>query len=163
MPGKKSTNDEVARRVFETRKLLEAGAYVHEVKAAIRGDYGVCADTVRTYIRRARKQILAQSKRPADVHRAEAVAFYKSLIGNPDVSDKTRVTAQRYLCKLLGLEGPEKHAITDAKGNDIANPTDSERIQFNALLDQLRDRSGKNGVDPAIGKNGKSNGSPPAS
>lgn len=161
MTGKKPTQEQLRRRVHEVRCLLEAGARTYEIKRVVMGQYGVSYRTVADYIARARKQILADSLRPAHVHRAEALAFYRGVLADPEVPAAVKVRTNRYLCKLLGIEGPEKIEIIDVDQHNIAAPDDA-RHAFDELLATLRDRGGTDGAAVSPGGNGKSNGSAPA-
>lgn len=78
--------------------------------------------------------------------------------GNP-VYLKTVLDCIERRCKLLGLDAPERHALTDAAGNDI----DPERLsvattRLSEVLDALRKRAGGDGASATDYRDSPRNG-----
>lgn len=81
----------------------------------------------------ARKYLIEESGRPKDEHIALALAFYESVLREPDLDKapySTKLQAQRDICTLLGLNAPTKIAPTTPDGDDSYTPIDVELLKI---------------------------------
>lgn len=105
----RSTAAEMERRVLYTVELLARGLRKGDIKRALREKFGahLHAKTCERYISRAFEQLRAgAADDQVDDLRAQALAFYQSVIADPLAKDADRIKAQVALCKLMGLDRP---------------------------------------------------------
>src|SRR5690242_6202438 len=91
-------------RVAYTVHLLSRSLRKGEVKHLLRVRYGVSARTCERLLARARARLREQTGASPDEHRADAFAFYTSVIRDPDASLRDKLLAQKRIDKLLGVE-----------------------------------------------------------
>lgn len=121
----------LAQRIETTRKLLASRFSKADIKKTLMGLYGVSARTCESYLARAREEIRAETDKPIEDHRADAYAFYESILANPEGDPRLRLKAQERIDKLLGLEVHTRVASSKSIGLDltleqIANLSDEE-------------------------------------
>jgi hypothetical protein len=106
MTGRRPTTDEIAERVELCRSLLLRRVPKGTIKKAFRQRFGADVDhtTIERYLQRAREGLVADLARGRQVHRAEALGFYESILADPAVPPRDKVRAQERIDKLLGLE-----------------------------------------------------------
>jgi len=63
--------------------------------------------------------MIADASRPKAEHQAESYRFYAEVVANAQAKNADRIKARERIDKLLGLEAPAKHALTDTEGNNI--------------------------------------------
>lgn len=107
-PGRTSKTD-LEQRIELTHRLLASRARKGDIKKTLIARWGVSARTAENYLARARERILADSQQPREQHRANAIAFYESIIGDMQASTRDRIKAQERMDRLLGLEAPTRH------------------------------------------------------
>lgn len=117
-PGKTS-EDQLEERVAATKDLLAKGMYKGQIKKAISEQYGVSRATVENYLSRARKILIEELKQTTDVHKSDALGFYKSVLADPTATTGNKIQAQKRIDFILGLHAPTRLAITDADGRTL--------------------------------------------
>lgn len=135
--GIKPTREEHAERIGMVRKMWVAGWPKRDIKRAMRSRYGVGFRSVEKYLARVKDQLLEDLGRDADEHRSDALAFYKKLLVEAD-SDAVRLKAMQSICRLLGLNMPEKLAQTDSQGRDLSPSEREQRLL--ELIEIMRSR-----------------------
>lgn len=85
---------------------------------------------LENYIKRAKEQLELESEPRRELETSKAIGRYEMLFYKAfKIQDyKTALSVQKSLCELLGLEKPNKLAITDSQGRDFvaAKMTDEE-------------------------------------
>ena len=106
MAGRRPTTDEITDRVELCRSLLLRRVPKGTIKKAFRQRFGVDVDhtTIERYLLRAREGLVADLARGRQLHRAEALGFYESILADPAAAVRDKVKAQERIDKLLGLE-----------------------------------------------------------
>ena len=122
-PGTLPTDQEYEDRLNFTRGLVAEGHHKHVIKQSLKKAYGVCASTCETYISRARELILSETGRPKPEHIAEAYVFLTGVKATSAFPIGERVKAQLGINKLLGLNAPDRLAMTDPTGEKEAAVT----------------------------------------
>jgi hypothetical protein len=126
IPRNKPTRGEVADRVRFMRTLLEKFTAWHLTKAAFKRQYGVGARNCERYRKKARDEMIAESKRPVEEHRAEALMLPYQVRADTDASNADRLRANMQIVDVLGLAirkvGVEHSGSVDLNHNvlDIA-------------------------------------------
>ena len=123
--------DELEERVRLTRDLLSKGLYKGQIKKVLKEKYGVDHTTVETYLLRAREILLAELNQARDVHKSDALAFYKSILTDPKATVGNKINAQKRIDFILGLHAPTRVAFTDANGRTLG------RNEVEAAVDNL--------------------------
>jgi len=134
----------IDERVDFTESLMASGLRKYEIKQKLREKYNVEFRTAERYMARARERILAGLRETRDDYRADAIAFYRSVIANAEAPVKDKIRAQEGLSRLLGLNAPLKVAQTDSDGNDIS--PDEARARVSDLARRVLDRIGDGGA-----------------
>ncbi|XZE35331.1 hypothetical protein SH501x_000821 [Pirellulaceae bacterium SH501] len=135
-PGR-TPDDEYEDRVELTYRMLVEGMRKSEIKAALKAQYKISARTAENYLARARLLQLEDLREERDVHRASSLAFYKSVLSDPQASVIAKINAQRRIDQLLGLEVPFRVAIATANvGNQ--KPDDIDSMLAVATVEELK-------------------------
>jgi hypothetical protein len=142
-PGR-TPEDEFDERVRMTVQLLSAGLYTSEIKKAIKDKYQVDARTVENYLSRARDILLLELREDRDVHKSQSLAFYRSILRNPEAKLHEKIAAQKRIDHILGLHSPSRVAFTDTLGNDIDRDAAADRVA--SLAARFAERFGIEGV-----------------
>ena len=77
--GRKSSAEEVVKRIHQVADLLCAGYKRGEIAAAMHAQYGISARQTGDYTSRAKALILQEVGRPKDEHRAESFGYYQKM------------------------------------------------------------------------------------
>lgn len=106
-------------------RLLGRGAYKHEIISLIKKRFSsphegkdLSSRTCENILARAREELTARTGRSRDEHREESVAFWESIIRDPDASLAEMMHARTRLEVLLGLQAPleHRHGQSDSAG-----------------------------------------------
>jgi hypothetical protein len=106
MPGRKPTTDEIAERIELCRSMLLRRVPKSTIKKAFRQRFGADIDhgTIERYLTRAREAMLIDLTRGKQALRADSLAFYESILADPNAPYRDKVRAQERIDKLMGLE-----------------------------------------------------------
>jgi hypothetical protein len=106
MPGRKPTTEEIAERIELCRSMLLRRVPKSTIKKAFRQRFGQDVDhaTIERYLTRAREAMLIDLTRGKQALRADSLAFYESILADPNAPYRDRVRAQERIDKLMGLE-----------------------------------------------------------
>jgi hypothetical protein len=155
MPGRKPTTDEVAERIELCRSMLLRRVPKSTIKKAFRQRFGteLSANTIEGYLGRAREAMLIDLTRGKQALRADSLAFYESILADPNAPYRDKVRAQERIDKLMGLEDksnqPPLEVVLGQLPPAIANPLRG------LLAERIRPPGGGAG-DPADGvRNGQ--------
>lgn len=135
--GIKPTRDELDKRIELVAGMLVRRMKFSQIKRAIIAKYKVCWRTVAAYVARARKLLIARTRKPKDWHFSNALALYESVITDPESTKQEKMTAQGRIDALFGLEAPKKH---QHGGDPDAAPIRVAQATFDltgATLEQL--------------------------
>ena len=91
-------------RVELCRKLLATRVCEYDAERAATNQFGVSRRMAQRYLAAAKQGMLDAAGRSHAEHRAEAYAWYCSLIGDKEVKIADRIKAQERIEKLLGLD-----------------------------------------------------------
>lgn len=99
--------------------------------------------TVDIYIVRAREGLRNRLKRTQEEIRSNAVAFYEAIISDKRQHKDVRlralaVKAQENLCKLLGVETPQKIEVTNPDGSMAGNSVAVQVLLNSMSVEQLQ-------------------------
>lgn len=106
MPGRMPTRKERAERTAYVARLWSSGLFKHEVLALAARKFGMQPRCVERYLCRARRLAVAQTKKPKDQLRGQALQRYLKIARGKDTSDRDRLRALERIDVLLGLEEP---------------------------------------------------------
>jgi hypothetical protein len=115
----KPSQEELEERYRVTAQLLAKGLYKGQVKKALGAKYGIESRAAEDYIARAREILLAELNQARDIHKSDALAFYKSIITDPKATVGNKINAQKRIDFILGLHAPTRVAFTDANGRTL--------------------------------------------
>jgi hypothetical protein len=106
MPGRRPTTDEIAERIELCRSMLLRRVPKSTIKKAFRQRFGaeLSANTIEGYLGRAREAMLIDLTRGKQALRADALAFYESVLADLSAPIRDKVRAQERIDKLMGLE-----------------------------------------------------------
>ena len=131
------------RDIIDTcRDLLSAMTKKRLIKQVIKGEYGLQARQIERYLSRARDEMMAESDRSVDEHRADAYHFYLSVLQDSKTSIRSKLLARERIDKLYGLE---KHKLEVTGGNgsplfpgqSFASTLDSGDVESINACDQM--------------------------
>jgi hypothetical protein len=111
--------EELEERIDFAYKLLCRRLYKSDIKRALKQRYSMPARTCEDYIARARERIVAETGESKPEHRAKSLAFYESVLADPEEKAADRIRAQERIDKLLGLEEPAECVIKGDKSNPL--------------------------------------------
>lgn len=97
------TRLEVERRIDFAADVLLNFHRASEQKAMVMAQFGVKCRQAARWLERARARIVKASGRSKELHYANAIEFYESVIHNPLVHINARLKAHHQLDRLLGL------------------------------------------------------------
>lgn len=135
-PGR-TPEDEYEERVELTYRLLSDGLRKGEIKQALKAQYGVTARTAESYLSRAKDMQLLELREDRESHRSAALAFYKRVLSDPSTRVADRLTAQKRIDHLLGLEVPFRVALAVGSFPEQRDD-DLETVIGGATVDELR-------------------------
>ena len=95
------------------KKMLGMGKYPSEIKQAVSQKFHLSRRSVERYMKRARREMVENLNIPVKEHRAEALYFYRSVVSDPNSSQRERLRARERIDKLLGLDIPAKIQVED--------------------------------------------------
>ena len=95
---------EARERVELCRKLLASHVSDYDVERTLANTFGLSRRAAQRHLAAARQGMLAAAGRSRLEHRAEAYAFYCSLIAGSELKAADRIKAQVRIEKLLGLD-----------------------------------------------------------
>ncbi|AMV35716.1 hypothetical protein VN12_26725 [Pirellula sp. SH-Sr6A] len=136
-PGR-TPDDEYEDRVELTYRMLVEGMRKSEIKAALKAQYQISARTAENYLARARLLQLEDLREERDVHRASSLAFYKSVLSDPQVGVGAKINAQKRIDQLLGLDVPFRVAIASANVGRDQGVDDIDSMLSVATVDELK-------------------------
>jgi hypothetical protein len=102
----KITPEELDKRVMLAVKLLAKGTIKSDIKKAMQDKFNVGPRAVEDYLSRARAVLREDAAGEIEDHRAEAAAWYRSVLLNDSVNMQAKIKARRGMDDLLGLVGP---------------------------------------------------------
>jgi len=100
-------------------ELLCRREHKSKVKVVLWEKFRIQYRTAETVISRARARIMERSGKTIEEHRADAYAFYDSILRDPVADTRERIVAQARIDKLLGLQRPDRIEHTGANGEAI--------------------------------------------
>jgi len=112
------------------------------IKQVIKGEYGLQARQIDRYLSRAREEMMAESDRSVDEHRADAYHFYLSVLQDSKTSIRSKLLARERIDKLYGLE-KHKLEVTGGEGaplfpdNSFAAALDSGDVESITACDRM--------------------------
>lgn len=115
-PGPDKICDEAVQLAEE---MLCRREHKANVKVALWEKFRIQYRTAETVISRARARIMERSGKSIEEHRADAYAFYDSILRDPIAETRERIVAQARIDKLLGLQRPDRIEHTGANGDAI--------------------------------------------
>ena len=139
----KPTKASMEQRISFTANLLVQGLYKHQIKEALRKEFGVSPRTMETYLARAREILKEEASLSREQMRAESYARCLSVMQKQEARPQDILRAQERIDSVFGLTAPKRIAVTDTDGNDINSPEALERLQ--AIADSLDDGAGEVG------------------
>ena len=95
-------------RIELCRKLLATRVSEYDVERAAANQFGVSRRMAQRYLAAAKQGMLDAAGRSYAEHRAEAYAWYCSLIGGKDIKVADQLKAQERIEKLLGLDASSR-------------------------------------------------------
>jgi hypothetical protein len=103
--------------------------------------WGVGPAEARGYVKEARELLMQDLLRSKEEHRCDALAFYRSVILDPNASTVDKIRARERIDKLLGLEQPVKAEVEmSVRRSDI--PVDSLPLEVRKrILELVHDHS----------------------
>jgi hypothetical protein len=128
------------RRVELVRRLLVRRVRLGQLKRAVRAEVGLDLDhrTIQRYIDRARQELLASTGRSIHDHRAESLALYETILGDPESTRQERIQAQRSIDHLLGL--PIRHPVeVEVRGEVDIAPLVAKQGEVARMIQALRE------------------------
>lgn len=101
-------------------------------------------------MRRAREKLVAEIGEDKSELRADAFAFYRGVVSNPDAPLAHRLRAQERIDQLLGLNAPTKVSVTDPTGTgpgtinvaSVREMSDADLAKLAGAFDVLENRDG---------------------
>lgn len=122
-------------------KLLSMSKYTSDIKQAISEKYDLSRRSVDRYLTSARREMVKRVNLPAEVHRAESLYFYLSIINDPDSTQRDRLRARERIDRLLDLD---LSSITQARrefertSQEICDMSDEEfQVYYNQKLKEF--------------------------
>jgi len=98
--------------------------------------WGVTYREARGYLKDAKDLLMRDLMRGRDEHRCESLAFYRSVILDPNASTADKIRARERIDKLLGLEQPVKAEVEmSVRRSDI--PVDSLPLEVRKKILEL--------------------------
>lgn len=106
------SKEEHRKRLDLVRKLIQAGMYDGQIRAAVAKEFGCSRKTVFRYIAIVRKEVQAEyTQEESERHRADSLEFYRGIFSNPKLPTQARIRARENMDKLLGLAVPEVRLV----------------------------------------------------
>jgi hypothetical protein len=118
-PFRRSTLQEQQQRVEKAKHLLSHGASRFQIHRVFTDKYKVVWQTAERYMRQARLELLAEEGKSRSEVRAEAIAFYKSIIIDRHSTRMEQMKARQRLDDIFGIDAPLQHRVGDPNGNAI--------------------------------------------
>ena len=100
------TQKELDARVMFAAKLIAKGTLKSDIKKEMREKFDVGYQAVEDYLTRARAILRDDSGGSIEDHRAEAAAWYRSVLLDDRVNMHAKIKARRGMDDLFGLVGP---------------------------------------------------------
>ena len=110
---------DIEARVELVVAALSKGYNTSQIKKALRAQGVKPARTCMAYIARARARLLAECGLRIEDHRAEALAFYRSVLRSDTSSERGRILARERMDKILGLEAPNRTELSGPNGAPV--------------------------------------------
>lgn len=114
------------RSVAEMRQRIEFTAYLiskdippSQINAQLRNRYQVSDRTALSYRKAAMKVIAEWTERSPESHRRESLAFYRSVIQDPQANMRDKLQARARLDCILGIESPQELRLTGPDGGPV--------------------------------------------
>jgi len=122
--AKKATEIQIQQRIECCMRLLSKGLRKGEIKSAMCKRFGISASSAeKTYLPRARKELLKRLDRSRGEIKAESLAFYESVLSNTKATQRDKIIARKRIDQLLGLDEPRRLEHTGADGGPIKTET----------------------------------------
>lgn len=117
----KPTAKEKEERIDFLVQLLaqRPGLTRFQVNRILAKRYNVGWQTAINYLRYAKEELRKRLDRPVEEIRSNAVNFYEAVITDSQHPIMARIKAQIALCKLLGLDSPQKVELSGPDGKPI--------------------------------------------
>lgn len=141
---------DIEERIEFVQNCLSRYVLKSEIKKLVREKYGeISHQSIESYLSRAKQRILAGIQKTREECRAQSVAFYESVLMDPNATTMERLKARQRLDAVLGTNAPTKVAVTDTDGKDVS--PDEARARVSDLARGVLNRIGNGGtgaVDP---------------
>ncbi|QDV17567.1 hypothetical protein Pan153_22200 [Gimesia panareensis] len=85
-------------------KLISLSKDTTDIKQAVSEKYNLSRRSVERYITSARREMVKQVNLPPEVHRAESLYFYLSVINDPKSTQRDRIRARERIDRLLDID-----------------------------------------------------------
>lgn len=129
--NRRPTEQEHAERINRTKTYLSSGMTKGEIKKELNREFGVNHRTVERYLARAREILIFELRENNDSHAARSLGFYRSVLGNPNVSIRDQIRAQERIDFMLGLH-------TDTNPPSTVGATEYlTRVEIEQAIDDL--------------------------
>lgn len=116
----------MARPAKITAEVVEFAAFARArripksaIKRLLSERFGLKARSCETVFARAREEEIKASGKSIDQHRSEMFALFNSFIADKDVTVRNKLIAAEHLCKLLGLNRPDRIELSGPDGGAI--------------------------------------------
>lgn len=110
-PDGHPTKLEEAERIERTIELIVRSPKTTTVVKIIRDEFRVAESTAYDYLKKAREQMLEDSRADRQKLIAEGIALYRSVYADPKTRASDRLKAFEGLRKMLGLDAPTRQHI----------------------------------------------------
>jgi len=148
------TESEREERLAFAIKIRTRGGHKSAMMREIADEFGITLKTAEDYLVRAKQAMMEVMQKTTQELATESYTRLLESAVDEKATRGERIRAEEAIMKLFGLPGPTKHAITDAKGNDLE--PDEARTRISVLASSLIDRprsggSGEVSGDPGAG------------
>lgn len=154
--GKKSERlrSEVRQLVVQ---MLSNHYHDWQIKRILKVQYGYSDSAIKKAIADGKRLLLERLGRDYDEMRSESLAFYESVIRNPEASLSAKMEAQRCIDTLLGLNAPHKieaRMETTSTVSVNVNVVHERLMEFRRAYQELFSGGGGGGVSGLLGNGG---------
>lgn len=129
-PFKRSTLNELADKTEQVRKWLILRLSKHEIHRKFERKYKQHWNACDIHIQRARALLVDLHKKPIEMAKDDAVAYYESVIASNKSSEMAKMRAQENLDKIYGAASALKVNIGDPDGNPIPGVIVAPTVTF---------------------------------
>lgn len=139
-PAPKITEEAIQMAEMALSRRIHKGS----IKVLLKREFGIEHRSCERVLARARERLLERTDRPKEDHRADAYAFYDSVLRDKNAKVRDKILAQKRIDSLLGLDSPLRleHTGKDGKAVEVSQTGSFDYAGFAAAAERYLGTTG---------------------